>query len=122
VSTFLLDANLSPLTAEHLVETHGIDVIHVRDRRPGTIPDEEIVALAKTEGRVIITFDTDFGEIYHLRERAAIGVIILQLRDQTVEAVHRVLDQFFRENAGTIALDTSLVVLERDKVRVVRAE
>ncbi len=122
MSAFLLDANLSPRTAEHLVKTHGLDVIHVRDRRPGTIPDEEIVALAKTEGRVIITFDTDFGEIYHFRERGAIGVIVLQLRDQTVEAVHRVLDQFFRENAGTIALDTSLVVLERDKVRVVRAE
>jgi len=39
-----------------------------------------------------------------------------------VESVHQVLDQLFRQNAGAIVLDTSLVVVERDKGRVVRAE
>lgn len=119
MSKFLLDANLSPLTAGYLVQVHGIDAVHVRDLRPATISDEEIVALAKAEGRVILTFDTDFGEIYHFRERGTIGVVVLQLRDQTVESVNRILDRFFRENAGTIDLESSLVVVERDKLRIV---
>ncbi|HEX6506161.1 MAG TPA: DUF5615 family PIN-like protein [Chloroflexota bacterium] len=95
MNAFLLDANLSPQAAAFLRETHGIDVVHQRDVLPGSPTDLEIVALAKKHHRVIITFDTDFGEIHHFRERGEVGIIQLQLRNQTVEAGNRVLSRFF---------------------------
>src|SRR5512144_2177385 len=43
---------------------------------------------AKREQRVIVTLDQDFGEIYYLRERGRVGVLVLRLRDQTVASVN----------------------------------
>src|SRR5512144_2037746 len=76
---------------------------------------------AKREQRVIVTLDQDFGEIYYLRERGRVGVLVLRLRDQTVASVNRVLAAFFHTQAHDIDLDTSLVVLDEHQVRVVRA-
>jgi predicted nuclease of predicted toxin-antitoxin system len=122
VSRFLLDANLSPRSAAFLRDTLGLDAIHIRDVRSGTIPDDEVVAVAKESGRVIITYDTDFGEIHHFREHGLLGVIQLELRDQTIESAHRVLKRFFQEQAVGIDFEASLVVLEIDRVRVIRPE
>ena len=69
---------------------------------------------------MIITLDQDFGEIYYLSEPGRIGVLVLRLRDQTIESVNRVPAAFFQTQAHDIDLDTSLVVLEEQQVRVVR--
>lgn len=122
MSRFLLDANLSPRTATSLRNSFGFDVVHIRDVRGGMIPDEEVVAVAKELGRVIITYDTDFGEIHHFREHGLLGVIQLELRDQTLESAHRSLDTFFRQQATEIDFESPLVVLEIDRVRVIRPQ
>jgi predicted nuclease of predicted toxin-antitoxin system len=82
--------------------------------------DREVVTLAKLEGRVIVTFDLDFGEIYHAEQRGRVGVIILRIRDQTVDSVNRVLERFFESEAANIPLERSLVIIEETRVRIVR--
>ena len=69
----------------------------------------------------MITFDLDFGELYHLLHRGEFGVIILRLEDQTVESVNRVLDRFFSSDLTDLDLEHSLVVLDEDRVRIVRS-
>ena len=118
MSKFLLDVNLSPETGAFLRKTFGFDVVR---STPPELPDEAVVDLAKREQRVIITLDQDFGEIYYLRERGRVGVLVLRLRDQTVASVNRVLAAFFRTQAHDIDLDTSLVVVDEYQMRVVRA-
>jgi predicted nuclease of predicted toxin-antitoxin system len=122
VKKFLLDANLSPRTSAYLADTFHFDVTDLQTRQQGKLPDEEIVILAKTEGRIIITLDKDFGEIYYLRERGKVGVIVLRLEDQTVESVNKTLYTFCSEQAANIELATSLVVIEPDTIRVVHKE
>lgn len=119
---FLLDANLSPRTRAYLTDTIHFDVTDLQSQQLGTLSDEDVVALAITEGRIIITFDKDFGEIYYLRERGKVGVIVLRLEDQTVESVNQTLHTFFSEQAANIELATSLVVIEPDTIRVVHKE
>jgi predicted nuclease of predicted toxin-antitoxin system len=119
VTSFLLDANLSPESARYLAVAFGLDVTDLISQGLGHLRDQEVVELAKREDRVIITFDLDIGEIYHRRNRGRFGVILLRLDDQTVEAVNRVLDRFFRSEAATIALERSLVVIDDRRVRVV---
>jgi predicted nuclease of predicted toxin-antitoxin system len=116
---FLLDANLSPETTSFLVAAFGIDVTDLMSRGLSHLRDIEVVELAKREGRVIITFDLDLGEIYHRKERGRLGVIMLRLNDQTIEAVNSVLDRFFRTQAATIPLERSLVVIDETRVRIV---
>ena len=119
---FLLDANLSPRTRAYLTDTFHFAVTDLQSQQLGTLSDEDVVALAITEGRIIITFDKDFGEIYYLRERGKVGVIVLRLEDQTVESVNQTLHTFFSEQAANIELATSLVVIEPDTIRVVHKE
>ena len=59
---FLLDNNLSPKLAEPL-RTAGHDVIHVRDIGLQRATDEAVIDAARTEGRVLVSADTDFGTL-----------------------------------------------------------
>lgn len=79
--------------------------------------DSDVVTIAKSEGRVLITFDLDFGEIY-FRAGEPLGVIIFRVPNQTIEAVNHTLGAFFAPVAGGIDPDHSLVVIEPNRVRI----
>lgn len=115
---FLLDANLSPITREFPESTFNLDVTDLLSLSLGYLTDLDVVELARREGRIIVTLDLDFGEIYHQRAGGDLGVIIVRLADQTVESVNRVLERFFRTEAASIPLDRSLVVVEAHRVRI----
>jgi predicted nuclease of predicted toxin-antitoxin system len=118
VTPLLLDANLSPETSAFL-RALGLDVTDLSTRRLTDLTDLEIVALTRREKRTIVTFDLDFGEIYYRTQRGQIGVIILRLGDQTIEAVNAVLGQFFPSITPAVDLATSLIVIDEHQVRII---
>ena len=63
---FLIDNAVSPEVAE-LLRAAGHDAVHVRDRGMADAADEQLMALAVTEERVIVSADTDFGTLIILR-------------------------------------------------------
>jgi len=56
----LADENVPKKAVEALRE-RGHDVLWVAEVAPGS-KDEEVLALAIREGRILLTFDKDFGE------------------------------------------------------------
>lgn len=58
---FLANENF-PLTSFHLLRQKSFDVVSVRLEFPG-ISDEEVMQIARTEQRTILTFDKDYGEL-----------------------------------------------------------
>lgn len=78
---FLLDANLSGETARFLVAEFGFDCYDRISAGLGHLPDEDVVSRAIAEGRVIITWDTDFGEFFHRTSQSHAGFIQLRIRD-----------------------------------------
>jgi predicted nuclease of predicted toxin-antitoxin system len=60
------------------LRSEGHDVTYVAELAPG-ITDDDVLALAKRDGRVLITADKDFGELVFRLRRAASGVVLVRL-------------------------------------------
>jgi predicted nuclease of predicted toxin-antitoxin system len=115
----LLDQNLSPLLAEELV-TRGHDAVHVRSLGMSTASDLMIMDLASTEARVVVSADTDFGELLARTNAASASALLLRRQD------HRRAAQV----AGVLVLNLpmiaedleagAIVVLDDDRIRVRR--
>ena len=118
MTKLLLDANLSPETRRYLTKTFAFDVIDLITENQAKLSVEDVVNLARKGKRIVVTFDLDFGEIYHFREKGNLGIIILRIEDRTVESVNKMLYRFFREEAKHINLYKSLVVIEEKGIRV----
>ena len=57
----------------------GHDVLWIRETAPGS-PDQHVMAHAAEEGRLLITFDKDFGELVFRRgANASRGVVLFRI-------------------------------------------
>jgi predicted nuclease of predicted toxin-antitoxin system len=80
----LLNENI-PLASARLLRKVGLDIISILEDSPG-ISDQEIMERANREGRIIVTFDRDYGElIYRQHLPAPIGVLYLRFTPLTPE-------------------------------------
>ena len=115
----LLDANLSRKLVPTLSKLTGFDFMHISTISEKSIPDSQIVEIAKDGRRIIISHDLDYGEIYYLKERGQIGVIMLRLRDQTSDIVIQRLHSFLcSSECKKSDISTSLVIIEEEKTRI----
>ena len=81
--------------------------------------DEDVVAYAKSDRRVIVTEDLDFGRLYTHYNRGRIGIIVMRLRNQSIAAVIGLLGRFFADTSTTsIDLDRSLVLLDDERAGI----
>ena len=61
------------------LRAQGHDIVWIRMEAPG-IADSEVLAMAQTEKRIIVTFDKDFGELaFRWGLPATSGIILLRL-------------------------------------------
>ena len=92
----------------------------VSAQKLGALKDPEVVNLAQKQKRVIVTFDLDFGELYHAKSDKPAGIIVLRLQDQTVESVNQVLQKFLLNyEEKFIANPSTLAVVKPGAVRFI---
>lgn len=95
----LIDANLGRKFA-NLLKQAGHDALFTNDLLP-LLNDEQILAKAEQEERIVITNDKDFGELVFRLGRQSGGVILLRTStadtNERLELAKRVLD---RQKAG----------------------
>jgi len=113
----LIDNALSPAVAIELNRS-GHDAVHVHEMGMQTASDEEIFDRARTEERVVVSADTDFGTLLAARKETSPSVILFRHGSQ-----HRPVDQaaLLKNNLPqlTQALeDGSIVVIEPDRIRI----
>ena len=65
----------------------GHDVLWVREAAPGS-PDSAVLTRALAEGRLLITFDKDFGELVFRRgAKASQGIVLFRISQPSAAAV-----------------------------------
>jgi predicted nuclease of predicted toxin-antitoxin system len=95
------------------------DAVHLREEGLIRLPDPEIAAKAGREGRIVLTFDLDFGDILAAARSGAPSVIIFRLRNQTPTAVNPRLFRVIGDCAGEL-VSGAIVIVEDEGYRVRR--
>jgi predicted nuclease of predicted toxin-antitoxin system len=113
---FLADAGISPATIEYLT-ARGHDAIHVRSIGLQRAADSILVERATAEGRIILTFDLDFGDILALQVRDKPSVMIFRLSDERAAQVNSRLGIVIDECADDLSVG-ALVLVEDSRYRV----
>lgn len=114
---FLLDENQSPAIVGLLAEA-GHDAVHVRDLDMKGSPDVAVLAAASAADRVVISADTDFGELLAFSNER--GPSIVLLRRQQQRRAHEIA-ALILANLDDVADDLragAIVVIDDDRVRI----
>ncbi len=83
---FLADMGVSPLTVLALRQA-GYDTVHLYEQRLETLPDSLILAKAKQEERIILTFDLDFGDLLAVSRENLPSIVIFRVQNARPEFV-----------------------------------
>lgn len=84
-----------PAASVAWIRDRGNDVVHAAESHQGA-SDDELLALALREDRVLLTFDRDFGNaVFHRLQPAARGIVLFRLKQQPPSVVLPFLESFF---------------------------
>jgi predicted nuclease of predicted toxin-antitoxin system len=108
---FLADAGLSPVSVDFLIAL-GHQAVHVRALGLERAPDIEVVARARADSRIVLTFDLDFGDVLALGVLDKPSVIIFRLNDEAPRAVNQRLGLVLAECSA--ALESGALILVED--------
>ncbi len=113
---FLADMGISPRVVSALREG-GHDAVHLQEQGLGRMPDGEILAKARKEGRVLLTHDLDFGELVAVSGGKLPSVIIFRLKDMRADNVNFHLFSILEKQSSALGKGAVCSVTER-KVRI----
>ena len=115
MSTFLANENV-PIAAVQLARSNGIEVASMGEIQPGAV-DEVVLARSQAEGRVLVTFDKDYGDLALRQGRqASAGVILLRPRLHDADYLAQFLLTVLQQN---IAWEGHFSIAREGRLRVV---
>ena len=111
---FLADENI-PAPSVRELRAGGYDVSTVAPELRSA-PDEAVLAVARTQQRMVLTFDRDFGELIFRRgTRGGLGVVLFRVVPRTPTEPADLLLSLLKQPGVNLA--GQFVVIDREKVR-----
>ena len=99
---FVLDVGVGNKVWQYLIN-EGYDATLITTLDP-SMPDSDILSIAETEGRMVITMDKDFGDLVYHSGKAHKGILLLRLEDATgdekVVVMKFIIDNFKNQLLG----------------------
>lgn len=115
---FLADMGISPKAVSHLNQ-QGHDAVHLIDENLHRLPDPDILSKSRSEGRILLTHDLDFGELMAASGTRLPSVIIFRLGNMAAANVNRHLDLILEQYAEELEQGAILSITE-NRVRIRR--
>lgn len=91
------------------------DILSIQEEAPG-ISDEELLRIANSEKRIIITEDKDFGELVYRFKKTSFGIILLRFRPEESQYKYFVMSQLAKKHGSK--LKNNLVIVTSEKIRI----
>lgn len=111
---FIVDESTGKRAAVFL-DKQGYDTVFVGDEFEG-ISDTEIMNKARTENRIIVTNDKDFGELAVKEKKSSEGIILLRLKietpNQKIKVLGKILDNHKQRIQG------NLLIAKEEKIKI----
>jgi predicted nuclease of predicted toxin-antitoxin system len=114
--SFVIDMNLSSEWVTH-ISVEGWPAVHWSAVGDGGAADADIMNLARTAGRIILTNDLDFGTLLALTNLDSPSVVLLRLRELLPETHGVDVIRAIRQHEASL-LAGALVVVDVDRARV----
>ena len=109
----LANENIPLATVEALREA-GEDVLSVTEDSPGA-SDEVVIRWARQEGRIVVTFDRDYGElVFHHRLPPPAGVLYMRFEPESPIEPAAVIARLKEDG---VELEGHFTVVNRDGIR-----
>jgi len=115
---FVLDVRAAFLRLQNSLAAQGHDVLSALERNPRAT-DEEILALAMEEKRMLVTEDKNFGELVFVR-RLPHPCIVRFVGMRVPEKV-TVMQELIEQHAGAMS-EGALIVVTPRRVRIRRSK
>ena len=113
---FLLDVCTASRSLHSFLLSQGHDVLSALDVDP-TASDDELLAIASTQRRVVVTEDKDFGELVFVHRRPHAGII--RFSSMTVGEQVEAMRELLRHYSAEIE-EQRIVVVTPNRIRVRR--
>ena len=114
MTKFLADENI-PIKAVEALKHKGVDIMAISEISP-SLSDRGVLSLANRQGRVIITFDTDFGKLAFKEKLRVNGIVLLRF---TPRSPHHLAERIEYLLAAEIPIENFFLVVREDSVRVI---
>jgi predicted nuclease of predicted toxin-antitoxin system len=114
---FLVDASL-PRSAAPMLRAAGHDALHVRDIGMRSADDPVIAAHARSNGLVLVSRDSDFGDTRNYPPADYAGIVVVRPHGHaTAVQVVKLLEAFTRREDWLAQLPGRLAIVEPGRVR-----
>ncbi len=111
----LLANETFPSDAVSALRARGHDVVWIRTEAPGS-RDEDVLARARGESRVLVTFDKDFGELaFRSKLPASSGIVLFRITPRSPEFVARLAAAVISSRDDWVG---HFVVIEEGRIRM----
>jgi len=111
---FLANENY-PFPSIKLLREHGCDVKSIGEEMHG-ITDSEVLRIAMEEKRIILTFDSDYGElIFRLQAQDPPSVIYYRFKGAAPDFAGIILIRLLQKN--DILFENNFTVIEENNIR-----
>jgi predicted nuclease of predicted toxin-antitoxin system len=116
---FLVDQNRSPTLAQ-LLRDAGHDAVHTLELGLEQAEDDDLLALADEQQRVVVSGDTDFGALLALNRRRSPSVILFRTRNVPKAQDQAAIILGYLDEVTADLDDGAVVVITEDRIRVRR--